>query len=145
MKRMHKTSLAFVALLTWVCSACSLLAARPAGLSDAQIGDAAEKILTALNQSDYAQFKQPMSDTMVKAMPESAFLKLSAMLSQTSGLYLSKGQPELTNNQGAAIYRFTCKFEKEDVIVTLVYTISGTQVEGLFFDSPGLRATAQPK
>ena len=43
--------------------------------------------------------------------------------------------PALSNSGEYAVYRIRCQYELEDVMVTLIFKIDGTQVEGLFFDS----------
>jgi hypothetical protein len=62
------------------------------------------------------------------------------MLQNVSGKYVScKTTPQLSNSQGYAVYRLSCSFELEPVIVTVTIKTGGTQVEGLFFDSTNLR------
>lgn len=61
------------------------------------------------------------------------------MLQNASGNYISCAEPALSNNQGYAVYRLTCKFEQEDVVVTVAFKVGGDKVEGLFFDSVNLR------
>jgi hypothetical protein len=51
--------------------------------------------------------------------------------------------PQLSNSQGYAVYRLSCKFELEPVIVTATFKTGGTLVEGLFFDSTNLRKVGQ--
>lgn len=42
-----------------------------------------------------------------------------------------------------AIYRLTCTYDLESVIVTVTFKVDGDKVEGLFFDSTNLRKISQ--
>ncbi|MEZ0396545.1 MAG: DUF3887 domain-containing protein [Anaerolineales bacterium] len=117
--------------------------AKPAALSDAEVVALTEAMLAALDQGDYAAFSRDFSPTMLAAFPQEQFDSLRAMLREASGGPVSCAQPALSNRQGYAVYRLTCAFEKEDVVVTIVFAVDGRQVEGLFFDSPNLRALAR--
>ncbi len=116
---------------------------KPAALSDAQLGQVTESILKAINAGTYPDFVRDFSDQMKAAFPESEFTKLHELLQNASGNYISHAAPTLLNNQGFAVYRFPCKFEKEAVIVTITFKVDGVQVEGLFFDSTKLRKLSQ--
>jgi hypothetical protein len=65
------------------------------------------------------------------------------LLQSASGKYVSTGKVSLSNNKGYAVYRIICKYEQEDVVVTIVFKVDGKQIEGLFFDSPNLRTAVQ--
>ncbi len=144
MKVSDKLIVSYRFFLLVLLAGCSAFAPKPAGVPAEQIGAMAENILQAINKGDYSSFKADLSDQMLQAMPESEFTKMQAMLANSSGKYVSKGAAQLSNSQGFAIYRFPAKFEKEDVTVTLVFAVNGNKVDGLFFDSPALRATPQP-
>lgn len=137
-----KLSFLVAILLTaaFLLTACQ---ARPAALSDAEVVQLTGQVLTALDQDDYAAFVQDFSPAMRAAFPQAQFAELRAMLQETSGNYVACGEPSLSNRQGYAVYRLVCTFEKEEVIVTIVFAVDGRQVEGLFFDSPNLRARAR--
>jgi hypothetical protein len=143
MKKIQKAfALIFLAwTLIVVTSGCTK--PQPAGLNDMQVGAAAENILQAINANDSQKFVQDFSDAMKSAFPETEFTKLRDMIQKTSGNYLSMSSPTLLNQNGYAIYHFPCKFEKEDVIVTVTFTIGGDKVEGLFFDSTNLRSASK--
>jgi hypothetical protein len=120
-------------------SGCQAFQPKPAALSDEQVGQVVENILQALNAGDYPTFTQDFGTAMNTAFIESEFNKLRDLLQNTSGKYVSKTDAKLLNNQGYAVYRFPCKFEKEDVTVTVTFKVGGDKVEGLFFDSTSLR------
>jgi hypothetical protein len=65
------------------------------------------------------------------------------MFQASSGNYVATNKLSLSNSQDFAIYRITCKYEREDVVVTIIFKVDGSRVEGLFFDSPNLRTTSQ--
>jgi hypothetical protein len=117
--------------------------ARPSALSNEEVVQLTGQILTALNDDDYVAFTQDFSAEMLAAFPEDQFTGLRDMLQETSGNYVSCGEPGLSNNGGYAVYRLTCQFDLEEVVVTLVLKVDGDQVDGLFFDSPNLRAFGQ--
>ena len=77
------------------------------------------------------------------AFSEDKFTQLRDTLQSASGKYVSTGKVSLSNNQGYAVYRIICKYEQEDVVITVVFKIDGKQIEGLFFDSPNLRTATQ--
>jgi hypothetical protein len=114
--------------------------ASPAGLSDEEVLAVTENMLTAIDTGDYAAFTRDFSAEMLAAFPEDQFTQLRDLLHSASGTYTSCGEFSLSNNQGFAVYRVLCTYELEEVVVTVVFQISGTQVEGLFFDSPNLRS-----
>jgi hypothetical protein len=112
---------------------------KPAALSEGQVTQATENILKAIHEGNYQNFVQDFSDQMKSAFPESEFTKLCDLLQNASGNYVSCSAPSLSNNQGYALYRSSCKFDKEDVLVTITIKFGGDKVEGLFFDSTNLR------
>lgn len=116
---------------------------QPASLTDDQVGTVVDNILQAINANDSNKFTQDFSAAMISAFPEEQFTQLRDLLQQASGNYVSLGTPTLINQNGFAIYRFPCQFEKENVIVTVTFTIGGDKVEGLFFDSTNLRAASK--
>ena len=118
-------------------------APKPAALTDEEVLAITENTLTALDANDYASFSRDFSPDMLAAFSETQFTQLRDMLQSTSGKYISTGKLSLSNNQDYAVYRIICTYEQEDVVVTVVFKVDGTQVEGLFFDSPNLRTVSQ--
>ncbi|MGA2504681.1 MAG: hypothetical protein ABSG01_11385 [Anaerolineales bacterium] len=117
----------------------------PSSLSDDQVVQVVEDILTAFDSGDYAVATKDMSAKMVKAFPEGQFLNMADWLKISSGNFLScaGAVPELSNNAGYAVYRLPCSFELETVTVSVAFFIASSQVEGLYFDSPNLRKANQ--
>lgn len=116
---------------------------EPAGLTDDQVVAITENMLTAINNDDYAAFSRDLSAGMLSTFTPDQFDQLRDLLLGASGNFVSMGTPTLSNSQGYAIYRIQCPYEKEDVVVTVTFKVGGDQVEGLFFDSPNLRAASQ--
>jgi hypothetical protein len=141
-KGMYGTLAIFVAMMLLV-SGCGALKPQPAALTNEQLGQVTENILKALEQGNYTDFSRDFSDQMRAAFPEEQFNKLRDLLQNASGKHISCGEASLLNNQGYAVYRFPCKFDKEDVTVTITLKINGDKVEGLFFDSQNLRKQSQ--
>jgi len=140
----RKTTLiltSLVAVLTLLLAACQ--SASPAALGDDEVLDLTAGILSALNDNDYAAFTPSFSAEMLDAFDESEFTELRGVLQETSGDFVSTGEMNISNKDGYAIYRIICTYEKEDVVVTIIFKIDGSQVEGLFFDSTNLRAVSQ--
>ena len=122
-------------------SGCS--PAEPAALSDEEIMTFASNLLVSLDENNYAGFITDFSEEMLAAFPESEFINLRDMIQGASGTFISADTLELTNNQEYAVYRIRCSYSLEDVMVTLVFQVDGTLVEGLFFDSTNLRAASK--
>jgi hypothetical protein len=114
-------------------------APKPAALTDEEVLAITENTLTALDANDYTAFIRDYSPDMLAAYSEDKFTQLRDLLQSASGKYVSTGKVSLSNNQGYAVYRIICKYDLEDVVVTIVFKIDGKQIEGLFFDSPNLR------
>ena len=118
-------------------------APKPAALTDEEVTAIAANLLTAIDANDYAAFSRDFSPDMLAAFSETQFTQTRDMLQSASGKYVSAGKVSLSNNQGYAVYRIICTYEKEKVVVTVVFKVDGKQVEGLFFDSPNLRTATQ--
>lgn len=136
-------------LLVGLLTVLSLLAAacgpaKPAALPNDKIIELTKNILTAIDKKDYAAFSEKFSDEMKKALPESQFIELADKIHAHSGKFVSVGEPVLSNKQGFAVYQIPCQYEQEEIVVTIVFRINGDKVEGLFFNSPFLRATPTP-
>lgn len=119
--------------------------AKPSALSNEQVVSLTSEVLTALDTGDYDLFTSQFSPDMLTAFPESDFEDLRNLLQTNSGGFVacSDEEPAISNNKGFAIYRLICTYDLEDVAVTIVFKIDGSQVEGLFFDSPNLRAASK--
>jgi hypothetical protein len=119
-------------------SACR---AQPAALSDEAVTQVTTDLLTALSAGRQEDFVRDFSDDMrALFMEEAQFTALRTMLQETSGNFISCAAPSLFNRGDYAVYRLRCRFEQEDVMVTVVFKVDGDRVEGLYFDSPNLRA-----
>jgi hypothetical protein len=118
---------------------------KPAALSNDQVVQAIENTLSAINAGDYQSFTQDFGEAMKSTFTAAQFTSLAELLKKTSGNYVSCADsvPELSNNQGYAVYRLTCKYELESIIVTMTFKVDGDKVEGLFFDSTNLRKVSQ--
>jgi Protein of unknown function (DUF3887) len=140
---MNKTRFSLITSLLLILSilATGCGPANPADLTNDEIIAITKNILTALDNGNYAAFSRDFSDEMKNALPEDQFNKLGDMLHKFSGKFISTGNLSLSNNQDFALYQIICKYEHEDVVVTIVFRIKGKLVEGLYFDSPYLRAT----
>ena len=115
-------------------------APKPSSLSNDKVVEEIVNILTSINAGDYAGFSRDFSPDMLTAIPAAQFTSLVDMLQKASGKYMScDTTPQLSNKQGYTLYRLSCKFELESVIVTVTFKTGGAQVEGLFFDSTNLR------
>jgi hypothetical protein len=119
--------------------------AKPSALSNEQVVSLTSEVLTALDTADYDLFTSQFSPDMLTAFPEADFEDLRNLLQTNSGGFVacSDEEPGLSNNKGYAIYRLICTYDLEDVAVTIVFKVDGSQVEGLFFDSPNLRAVSK--
>jgi hypothetical protein len=118
---------------------------QPASLSNGQVVQVVDGTLKAIEAGDYPGFTKDFSDAMKSGFTEAQFTGLADLLKKASGKYVScaGAQPALSNNQGYAIYRLTCKYDLESVIVTVTFKIGANQIEGLFFDSTNLRKASQ--
>jgi hypothetical protein len=126
------TCLSILSILALLLSACQ--PPTPAGLPDNEVVQIIKSILVSIDERNMDTFTQHMSDDMKAVFTETDFGELSDLLQNT---------PDLSNNQGYAIYRLNCKYDKEDVIVTVTFKTGGEQVEGLFFDSKNLRSQSK--
>ena len=144
MKRKIPTALLIVTIVTTL-FLTSCQPPRPAALSNDQVVQVIDNTLQAINAGDYQSFAQDFSDEMKIAFTEEQFISLADMLQNASGNFVScaDSQPAISNNQDYAIYRLTCTYDLESVIVTVTFKVDGDKVEGLFFDSTNLRKVSQ--
>lgn len=118
----------------------SCQAPLPSSLSDEQVVQVVDSILKAFNAGDFVAATQSMSDEMKKDFTEAQFVNMAAFIKETSGNFVScAAPPELSNNEGYAVYRLPCSFEMGIVTVSVAFFIASGQVEGLYFDSATLR------
>jgi hypothetical protein len=144
MKSKIPTTLLIVMIVTTLLLA-SCQPPKPAAISNDQVVQVVENTLSAIDAGDYQGFTQDFSDEMKKAFSEEQFSSLAGMLQNASGNYIScaDSDPALSNKQGYAIYRLTCTYDLESVIVSITFKVDGDKVEGLFFDSTNLRKVSQ--
>ena len=142
---MLKTKLVSIVSLLIALSilATGCAAPKPAALTDDEVLVITHNALTALDVNEYTAFTRDYSPDMQTAFSENQFTQLRDMLQSASGKFVSTGKVSLSNNQGYAVYRIICKYELEDVVVTVAFKIDGKQIEGFFFDSPNLRTVSQ--
>ncbi len=119
--------------------------ANPAALSNEKVIQTIDNILKSIDAGNFQSFKQDFSDEMKTAFSQEQFTNLVDLLHNNSGNYIScaDAEPELSNNQGYAVYRLACTYELESVMVTVTFKVDGDKVEGLFFDSTNLRNISQ--
>jgi len=131
-----KSSILILLVLTLTLAGCQ--SAQPAALSTDQVARVTANLLRAIDSGDYTAFTRDFSDQMKAAYTQAQFDQLHALLQQASGSYVSQAASSLSNNQGYAVYHIVCKYEKEDVAVTVTFQVGGDKVEGLFLTSVNL-------
>jgi hypothetical protein len=144
MKSKIPTTLLVVVLVTTLfLTGCQ--PASPAALSNDQIVQVVDNALKAIEAGDYQSFTRDFSDDMKSAFTEQQFTSLADMLQNASGNYVTcaDADPALSNNQGYAVYRLTCTYDLESVLVTVTFKVDGDKIEGFFFDSTNLRKVSQ--
>jgi O-glycosyl hydrolase len=146
---MKKQTLAMILILLGsllAISSCGLNApAGKAAISDDEARQIAEAALIAINEGDYEAFVENFADQLSEAMTEEKFWELRTILQETSGNFLSLTGPRLVkaSSPEAVGYVYTCKFEKEDVVLTNYYRVDEDKVEGFFVNSSNLRKISQ--
>jgi len=98
-----------------------------------------ENILQSLNNGNYTGFSRDFSGRIELILTEASFIEVRNLISETSGKYISKTTPKLYEIEGYNTLDYLCKFEKENVFVTLSLSKDLEKVEGILFDSPTLR------
>jgi hypothetical protein len=136
-----KSSILVLLVLALMLAGCQPV--QPAALSSDQIAQVTANVLQAIDAGDYPSFTRDFSDPMKAAFTQAQFDHLRATLQQASGKYVSQSSTSLSNNQGYAVYHIVCKYEKEDVAVTITFLVGGDKVEGLFFTSVNLVKLSQ--
>lgn len=137
---MKHRCLPLFALLLTIALLLSGCRAEPAALSDEEVAQVTTDALTALSAGNQESFVRDFNDDMrALFLEEAQFTALRDMLQETSGGFVSCAEPSLLNRGDYAIYRLRCRFEKEDVMVSVVFRVGGAKIEGLYFDSPNLR------
>ena len=135
-----KTRVSIFVLLVTASLLAGCQSPKPAALTNDQVIQDVNQFLQAASAGDYQGAISNFSDTMKSVYSESQFNQLRDLLQSASGNYnyCSNEKPSLLNSQGYAVYHLTCKFEKEDVAVTITFKIGGSEIEGLYFSSVGL-------
>ncbi len=137
---MRRDGLHLLALLLAMVLLLNGCRAEPAALSDEEVAQATSDALTALSAGNQEAFVRDFSEDMrALFLEEAQFTALRDMLQETSGSFVSCAELSLLNRGDYAVYRLRCRFEKEDVMVSVVFRVGGTKIEGLYFDSPNLR------
>jgi len=126
----------FILILAVALAGCR--STQPAALSNDQVAQVTANVLQAIDAGDYTAFTRDFSEPMKAAFTQEKFDQMRLMLQQASGNYVSQSAPSLSNNQGYAVYHIVCKYEKEDVAVTITFHVGGDKIEGLFFNSVNL-------
>jgi hypothetical protein len=139
--RKTKIWLTLIPVLLLLLAGCN--PAEPSALADDEVLTLATRLLVSIDDNNYNVFIADFSEEMLATFPESEFINLRDMIQGASGNFVSADELELTNNQEYAVYRIRCSYSLEDVMVTLVFKVDGTQVEGLYFDSTNLRAASK--
>ena len=141
--KISRTLLVVMVVATLFLAGCET--AKPAALSNDQVVQVVDNILTAVNAGDFQGFNKDFSEEMSASFSEEQFNELVDLLRNSSGNCVSCAdtEPGLLNNQGYAVYRLACTYELESVMVTVTFKIDGDKVEGLFFDSTNLRNIGQ--
>jgi len=139
--KMPKVTLIYLVL--GLGSSILLTACGPRGsaaVSEEHITNLAERKMVAINDGDYETFIEEFSEALVNAITEERFSDLRATILEASGRFDSISSSRIANarTQDYLNYIFNCKFEEEQVLLTLVYAIDGDKVEGIFFSGSKL-------
>ena len=104
----------------------------------------AENILQAMNTSNYVQYTRDFDDQFKENFPEIRFQAFNSYRTDVVGSYISKEFRQFTPKDQKTSVAYEVKFSEEPSTATVtVYfkNISGKYlVDGLFFDSPLIRA-----
>ena len=113
--------------------------------ADTAVADAAvEAVLQALNDGDYESFSQQASEEVKSQVTAEIFTQMRDAILKTSGRYLSKSEPQISEPQaGLKAFTYPCRFEREEVMVTVAFKTGEEKIAGLNLDSEGLRQLQQ--
>jgi len=112
---------------------------QPSGLSrDPDM--MAENILHAIKLGNYQAFTRDFSDEMKNNLSENSFNQMKTFMQSTSGAYISNFKGMISAKDEVIGYMFECKFEKENVLLSLTFDKGLTKVMGLYFDSKNIQA-----
>lgn len=144
----RRTTLVLI-MLTFL-TLTALAACRPqatAAVSEAYVTALAEEKMQAVNRGDYAIFTTDFSEVLADAIPEASFQDLRETILEASGRFESVTGLRIANarTSGYLNYIVACQFEEEEVLLTLVYSVDGEQVEGIFFNAPKLNQAMQAR
>lgn len=97
-------------------------------------------LLMGLNDSDYNKSSQDFSPVLKQYLNETAFLSLRDVILNSSGYYISNSFAFSVVSQGYVGYFYNATFSEELVSVIVSFKVNSSLVEGVYFDSPNLRA-----
>lgn len=102
----------------------------------------ADSIFQAINDHDYATFSKDFDETMKKSLDENSFNTMTQTFDERIGAYQSRTVEKVERVETLYVVTYKARFEKEDVVDIRLTVREGepTQVAGLWFDSPKLRA-----
>ncbi len=137
MKRKITAAIIFICMIGVLVVGCGAKPTEPSYASSLT-----DKVLTAINQDDYASFSQDFTQTMLTSIPEAAFHQLSSQLKGKIGDYVSKQFQSAGVQNGITTVIYKAKYTKANsVTITISFeTVSGkTLVAGLYFNAPELQ------
>lgn len=102
----------------------------------------AENLLQGLNDQDYPTFSRDFDETMKKALDQKSFDQMAATFDEKIGDYLSMEVEKVQRVEDLFVVSYKARYEKEEAVSIRLTIRPGepTQVAGLWFDSPKLRA-----
>ena len=101
----------------------------------------ADNLLQGFNEDNYTMYSGDFGPEMKAALDEAAFEQNREFVVSRIGLYVSRGDPVVTESGGYIAVNYPAKFEREDgVNVRLVFSKGDEshQLSGLWFQSPEL-------
>ncbi len=126
-----------VVLLGVLILGCGTKAVEPA-----YAGALTDNILTAINDGNYQKFSRDLNQTMLNALPETAFNQLAGGLKSKIGDYVSKQFKSVTVQNGITTVIYNAKYtiSKSVAITRSFQTVSGRDlIAGLYFNAPELQ------
>ena len=99
-----------------------------------------EDMLSALGSHEYVEFSKEFRPELREALNEKNFLELERRLKDTSGEWLSLGEPRSVPLGPSYVgYEMTATFERDDVEVRVWFEPPDLRILGVEFDSAALR------
>jgi hypothetical protein len=105
-------------------------------------GPAVDRMMAGFNDENYTRFSADFGGTLRTAMTEERFMELRGETVPKVGLYMSRGSAALEKLQGFYRVTYLTDWEKESGVkltVTFMTNDPYHSIQGLWFDSPGLR------